>query len=401
MAETNDFNSFYEQAKTTGAALNAQRGGGGGGGGGRNGKPPMNSLRYKTARLSETPTRLRLVPLNPDEPFFLFYQRWVEGGGKRAPVISNSHNGVKKVPDLVYYQSITQQDPKLLAAPTYALTVVVLEDFHKTRVPDKNGKKDKQGAIRMYDQLERCMGVNKFGKTNCDYCREGVPKQFGDQQYISLSGQQRDALLEMLPELDTRCAGCFEGEIVPYAYTCPECQHCLVDRYKDDVSEDAIQKLLAEDQVCPKCRKTVEVEVQIECQKKRGNEYVDGCKNPIQLPYTGDIFGYDIALTVKKGSPGVAPIWTITGFAEQKDYGLPHAMTSPMDFEYFLSHMTLAEQGRILGIMNPWGQAAEDAVTAFFSTSERSAPSAATSEQADKHSVPWGSAPALPGGADK
>lgn len=387
----NDFDSFYEQAKTTGAQLNSQRGGGGGG---RNGRPPAFSMRYKTARLSETPTRLRLVPLNPDEPFFLYYQRWVEQGARRTPVISNSHNGAKKVPDLVYYQSITQEDPKMLAAPAYAMTVIVLEDFHKTKVPDKNGKKDKNGALRMYDQLERCKGVDRFGKSKCEYCRDNVPKQFGDQQYISVSGAQKDALLEMLTALDNRCAGCFEGEIAEYAYECPECNHCFIDRYKDAVDENALQELLSTEQECPKCKKTVWVSALIECQKKRGNEFVPGCKEPIQLPHTDDLYGYDIALSVKKGSPGVAPIWTITGFAEQKDYGMPHAMTSPMDFDYFLSHMTLEEQSRVLGVANPWGQAAEEAVTAFFARSERAAPSAATSEEADKHSIPWGKEPA-------
>lgn len=365
--------------------------GGGGGGGGRNGLPPAFVLRFKNVQLSETPTRLRLIPTSPDDAFYLYYQRWAEVNGKRSPVISNSHNGAKNVPDLVFWQSVETDNPDLLANPTYAISALVLEQFHKTQVPAK--KPDKDGKPRTFEKLVRCQGVDIRGRSKCDMCKDNVPTQFGDIGYITLSSAQKDQLVGLLEQLPSRCAGCFKGEAIAFAYECPECQHVLLDRYQDEnATDDDMAFLYSATADCPNCHKNVWATPIYECQEKQGNEYAKGCDKPQQIG-ADSIFGYDIRVAWKKGSKGVAAVISIPSFSEQKEYEIGATLKQPMPFDYFLSHMPLDEQARALGIINPFGAEEAAEVLSFFSQSTRPVASGATPEEADAHSVPWGGAP--------
>ncbi len=356
---------------------------------GRDGMPPPWIMRFKSQFLSAVPMHGVLLPKNPDDPWHSFVQRWHENAaGKRKPIISNSRNGTLDVPDLVYWHADMMKDGDLLGREQGAITFLVKDWFHQVKIANKKDPK-KEG----YTRLEPCLGTNHRGTSVCPMCDDKTPKQIGDRKYIVLNSYQQDQLVEELNDLPHRCASCFKGRVVPYAFECTECKAVILDRYKDKDATDADIKFLEENTIdCPDCGKATKPEKKYECVVTRGGKTVAGCDTPVQLPPpNGNVWEYEIDLISQPAGAGKSPNIVIETFKLPVDHQLPAYMHEPLDFDYFLRYMTLAEQAEIMGIQNPFGQAGEEELQAYFET--RPAPSTASSEEADAKSIPWGSPP--------
>ncbi|MBM3203489.1 hypothetical protein FJZ55_06265 [Candidatus Woesearchaeota archaeon] len=365
------------RAKFTGS------GGGKGFKGTKGSAPQAWMLRAKYFAPGERPTRVRLIPTSPQDPFHLYYNKWWENKvtNKRAPVISNSRNGELEVPDLVFYYASAQDNPQLLAVPTYAITVLILETFHK--VERRSAKNT------AYFDFVRCAGLDRYGKVACDMCRQNVETVFGQQRYWSMSNMSKDELMDELNGLTHRCANCGVGELQTYAYECAKCGKEIANRYNDTELTDGDVAVLDNEAVeCQHCGETTPARKLYECMTRVGTGYKEGCSKPTKAPATATPFDYDITLVGEKTANITKP--TITAFAPARTYEIPGYMLQPMPFTSFLSYMTLEEQSRALGLPNPFDSAAEKALTDYFASKSAPTPSAASAGEADPDSIPWG-----------
>lgn len=347
-------------------------------------------MRMKYFFPSDIPTKMRLIPTTPDEPFYKYHQAWITTGTRKVNVIGNSHNGEKPVPDLVYYYAIEEGNDDFLTKANYAITCVVLEQFHPIK---KASASDKSKSYTVY---ERCLGKDIRGRVRCDECKKNSETSLGQQYYWSMGARTREQLTDLLDNLKHRCVNCFRGTLMVNSFECPSCKETIADLGQDDVSDEDLQALHEADIDCPHCGKSVRATENSQCVLVRGSgenaTYDEGCGKPTRGPVQEDIFAYDIELrSVKVGNNYMLEIdkfWPITKVA------VPEGMLRPMPLPLFLSHMTLKEQADKLGKANVYGDDGEKRVAAYFrdegihAAEDKSAKDANTPESAE--SVDWG-----------
>ena len=369
---------------------------------GAGGKTPAWVMRMKYFNASATPVKVRLTPMNREDPFFLYYTIWTPkiGDKSRKEVISNSHNGDLPVPDLVWYRADTKQDHKLLAQEKYAIPVTELGDYHE--VPRTVAKAD--GKERTYINYEKCLGIDRFKKSLCKRCDENAaglraypdkavkyPLTFGLQKYWAFNGKGRDQFVNELKRLRSRCMGCFKGELEVYEYNCQHCGGVLLNRYNDpDASQEDIDLLDAgvEHVECPSCKKPTTGVKKYECGIQAGTSFTKGCANPTPLDPSVNLF--DVDITVIANGYDVE----ITEFELRRSYPqAPATLNLPLPLPDFLSYMTLQEQSNALGMPIPFDnvEACEKVIVDYFSQNQNATatPSEAPSEEADAGSIPW------------
>lgn len=332
-------------------------------------------------------TWIRLIPTTAANPFFLFYSRWAGPAGSKKMVISNSHNGELPVPDLVFHYASETGDNKLFAKGQYAITTAVLEYFHEITVANKDPKK------RPYMKYERCGGKNRFGKPNCQYCvdeeagKTVSKKVFGQRRYWAMSAKARDVLSELASAKLNTCLSCGTGEVVPIKFNCPACKGVMCDRYEDDVAEEDLDALVNHEVECPHCAKTVKAEIEMACIKTGPEGDTNGCDSPKAFPANTTVF--DIEMQVEQDAETYAlHVHAVRPVKMHQE--LSGSCLQPMPFTEFLQYMTLADQAVAMGVENPFGADADEALLDFFKQRNVSAvPSEANSEEADEDSIPW------------
>lgn len=365
------------------------RKGGGGGGGGRT---PDWAMRMQYFSPSKIPTRIRLVPQNPEQLWFKYTGKWIKvtdpktGQQVSRFIVGNSHNGTREVPDLLYYYAIENQKPELMASESDAITVVVLEEFHE--VEKGRTKNDKP----YYDYV-RCMGKNRFGQSVCEHCNKGVSKVFGQKKHWSMWPSARKLFEQQLAELADRCVACNKGMVSVYGYTCPNCGGELANHYTRAIDPEIEQSLRYEEVECHHCGKIGLANQLVECVVRHGEGdevvFSEGCGNPKRPEPVENVWDYDI--TVVEETVGKSSRTVITGFTPRQEYPqLDKEKERPYDFIFF-ERMTIEEQSKLMGrpIPREWGdeKSIQQMMDQYFADLRGSA--AVAPDEGDSDSKPW------------
>lgn len=320
------------------------------------------------------------VRVRPD--WFLYYAKWYGVKGSKRFVISNSHNGELSVPDLVFYNAEQRGDPKLLASRNVVATTTILEAFHEIERPNKDPKK------KGYVEYVRCDGTDQYNRVKCERCKTDVKKVFGQQKHWSMSPRSKDELEEDMYHRLSMCLHCCVGTVVAVMYSCGLCKSVILDRYKEEVTdEDAATLESAEGITCPHCAKNMVPVCTYECSVAVGGGYEKGCSNPTPVPKEAGI--YDLEYLIEQDPADYS--LNISKFRLQQSHpDLPRNMLEGLDLPSFFSYMSLEEQSKGLGIPNPFGAEGEKAVEEYFRKQAVTAvSSSAAPEEADASSIPW------------
>ena len=239
-----------------------------------------------------------------------------------------------------------------------ATTVCVLEDHYK--VPKMSR------ANREYHVYERSLGADKHGRSLDPVEYQKYDKVFGRKLHWSLSPWAHKNFMNTLMGLSDKCANCNEGEISVYAYACPECNEVIADHREDTIDRDSEHTLRNQNVACPHCDSNVRAVQMYECVKQDGykGDWVDGCGKaqridasaPLDLVIRAVPAGKGQAIEVLKFGPADNSV-------EVKDW-----MLKRFDFDKFLGKMDLEEQAKIMGVENPFDDAAQATLEEFFLT---------------------------------
>lgn len=365
---------------------------GGSGGGSRDGKAPDWAMRMKFFSPGQIPTRIRLIPQNPEQLWFNYFSKWIKitdpKTGKQVSrnVIGNSHNGAREVPDLLYYYAIEQQRADLMAGEQFAATVVVLEDFHEV-------EKGKTKAGNPFYEYVRCSGKNRFGQSVCDLCNQNVKKTFGQRLHWSMWPSAKRGFEEQLFELSGRCVGCNKGELSVYGYNCGSCGVQYANHYDKPIDPLDEKIYQTEEMDCPHCGKNGLPHQQIECVVRHGSgddaTFSEGCKNPTRPAAVENPWDYD--LTVVEEMVGKSSRTIITGFSPRQEYSqLAKDLEQPFNFIFF-DRMSIEDQAKAMNRAVPpeWGsvESVQRMVDQFFNDKDQEP--AVSPDQGDGDSVPW------------
>lgn len=365
---------------------------GGSSAGPRDGKAPDWAMRMKFFSPGQIPTRIRLIPQNPEQLWFSYYSKWHKSNdpqtGKQVNrnVIGNSHNGAREVPDLLYYYAIKQQNADLMASEQFAVTVVVLEDFHEV-------EKGKSKAGNPYYDYVRCTGKNRFGQSVCELCNQGVKKTFGQRLHWSLWPSAKRGFEEQLHELNNRCVGCNKGELSVYGYNCASCGSQFANHYDKTIDPMDEKIFQTEEVTCQDCGKTGMAGQLIECVVRHGSgddvSFSEGCKNPTRPEPVESPWDYD--LTVVSEAVGKSSRVVVTGFTPKKQYPqLSKDLEQPFNFIFF-DRMTMEDQAKAMNRAVPpeWGDVAsvQRLVDQFFN--DKAQEQFVSPDKEDGDSVPW------------
>lgn len=324
-------------------------------GGGGNYKPSILSLRMKYWRPTETPTRVMLIPWTQEQKFYSYFQSWIKNGSSSRTVISNSRGGELPVPDLVTYYAHKEENPKILPMEKFACSVLVLEDFHKVEKTSRKGTK--------YTQMVRCGGTDRYNRSACEHCDEGIEKVFGNLYHWSMGWGHKKQLEEAFSKLLERCGSCGEGTISVWGFGCPECGGVIADQKKERLSDDDIEFFMNGTMDCPHCEKAIQCEQLTECVHELPGKWVKGCDNPSRLnPWGAEL----LISTTGSGSSTAINIdlkdWEPTLTKEVADW-----KTKGFEFDKFFAFDTLAEQAKLMGRDNPFDDEAEKLLADYFS----------------------------------
>lgn len=319
-------------------------------------KPPAWKQRMNYFRPDETPTRIRLIPQADGSLWYNYQSRWVSTKAGKRNIYSNSWNGERDVPCVLYYYALEDSNPELLSSPSYALTVLILEEFYK--VP----KKSKKG--NEYFEYVRSKGVDMHGRSLDPPEYKDYEKVFGQKKHWSFWGKTKKRFEEELERVSETCANCGEGVLSVYAYTCPDCGEEIANHKVSPINEDREDILRNSEVDCPSCDAHVRATKNYECVKQEGlgskARWVKGCHQPIMaLPSEMD-------LIVASEQAGNTSLIKILGCETQDDVDVPNYMTEPFEFNEFFGKMDLDEQARAMGRENPFDRDAQRLVDDFF-----------------------------------
>lgn len=365
---------------------------GGMGGGSGGGRAPDWAMRMKYFSPGKTPTRIRLIPQNPEQLWFTYYSKWIKINDAKSGrlvsrnVIGNSHNGQREVPDLLYYYAIENQKTELMAGESNAVTVVVLEDYHEV-------EKGKTRAGNPYYEYVRCAGKNRFGQSVCELCNQGVKKTFGRRLHWSLWPSARKAFEQQLTDLPNRCVSCNKGMVSVYGYSCQSCGGQLANHYDRMIDPEIEYSLQNEEVECHHCGKSGRAGHMIECVVRHGEgdeaTFSEGCGKPVRPAAVESPWDYD--LTIVEETVGKASRVVITGFTPQQSYPqLDKEKAQPFNFIFF-DRMTIEDQAKAMNrpVPREWGdeKSVQQMVDQYFI--ERDGTHVADPDQGDADSVPW------------
>lgn len=323
---------------------------------------------------TDEPTRIRIIPNKDGSLFYTYYSRWVKSRAGSRNVISNSWNGERSVPCVLYYYALEDEKPDMLASPNYAMTVLVLEEFYKIPKTAKSGN--------TYYVYERSKGTDPHGRSLDPPEYAEYEKVFGRKLHWSMWGSQKKQFEESLEALTEKCGNCRDGSLMVYAYSCPECGHSLGNHKENPIPEDREDLLRNTKITCPNCEMTVTAHREYECIKQEGYgrraKWVPGCDRPTLVTPEG------VDLTIVAKTVGKSTLVEVLEFDDQEDLDIPEFMHEPFDFDYFFGQMSLEDQARAMGRDNPFDDNAQKALDNFF---------VADADEEDEHSSPRDSIP--------
>jgi len=218
-------------------------------------------------------------------------------------------------------------------------------DFHKVDVENpKTGK--------VYPKLIKCEGVDRYGNSKCKHCDDGVPKIHGKRDHISVSNNQMKQLVSEVESLSENCAGCGEGEIGIWGFSCPECKEILASHKEGSLSPEEEDMLRNHEISCPHCEaENIRAVPEMECSVKKVvagvTKWEKGCDNPKPVdPWKMDIF------LAKKDGTFIISDWSVPNDPE----GMNKYDKEAFDFDYFFGGQNLQEQADALKVYNPFGE---------------------------------------------
>lgn len=133
--------------------------------------------------------------------------------------------------------------PSIDVTDRYVFNVYVLDYFHKVPAVDNNGKAltDSDGK-QLFDDII-CEGHS------CSYCRDGLPKVFGNHRYVDFGKGYFDKIIEDNSATETFCL--CGGEITVASLVCPSCGSMLgLEYYSKGINGVQLIK-------CPECNNIV------------------------------------------------------------------------------------------------------------------------------------------------
>lgn len=279
---------------------------------------------------------------------------------QKRNIISNSHNGEKNVPCVLYYYCIEDDNQDLWAGQQFAASVVVLENYHEIPKKSKAGK--------TYKVMVPCRGKNRYGNSQCQSCDSNQPLIYGQQHYWSVWPSIKKDFTEQLAGLPTRCISCKDGEVSTFGYSCNACGEKIASMYDDPnnpITEEDIAKYENEEVTCGSCSHVGKADRMTECIRHLGDDkYEDGCKEPKTLP--AGTMPEDCEIRVKFEKVGNATKVSIVDFRLHDPETLSEDLRSPMDLQYTLGWMDLSDQAKSMGKVNPFAEDAQKELEAFF-----------------------------------
>lgn len=337
---------------------------------------PSWAMRLRYFKADEAPTRIRLIPQESGQLWHTYFGQWLTVGDRKRFILSNSHNGILEVPDLLYFYAYEDQNRMLFARKTYVVTVLVLEDFYKVPKTSKNGG--------TYYEYKRSYGTDQFGRSldPAELADAGHEKVFGRQLHLSLrDGDQYEHFMEQLSAVSERCGNCKEGAISVYAYNCGECGEEIANHKTNPIRPDLERQLRNEQVACQACDHQGKATQVTECVSKRGygsaTSYVAGCDNPTMIDPS------ECDLVVRGGPASKGTLIDIVDFvpSDNDDERIKDWMARPMAFKEFFSYMDLEEQARTLARPNVFDASAQTILERHFQDDP---------SEPDTHSVPYG-----------
>jgi len=317
----------------------------------------------------DVPTRVRVVPFK-NETYYHYMNCWIQKDGRYEMIISNSHNGLKKVPDVPYYYAIKEENEAFWARDTHAVTVLVLENFYKVMHTAANGKQ--------YPKFVRSLGEDMRGNSLDPEDIRGNEMAFGRKLHWTASRPQKKIFDDGIARIKETCASCKEGIISTYAYGCSECGGTIASHKEGGIPESLESSLRSGPMECPHCGESRKAKEIVECVKRDGYgstaRWAKGCDNPKVVNLE------EVDLIVRSIPSGKGAALEIIDFLPAlEDERIKSWMTTPFDMEYLFGAMSLEDQARSMGKANPFGVDEQRIVDNMF---------IAKPEEEDEFSIP-------------
>lgn len=324
-------------------------------------KPSKFGMRMRYWKPDSNPVWVKFVPFTQEEPYYEYYMVWTKVNGKARSLIANSKAGQLEVPCVPYYYCIKDSNDALIPQRKDALTVNVLEYYHKVKKTSKKGTE--------YSAYELCKGVDRHNKSACEYCDEGLDKVYANQYFWSLGYGHKKQLEEQLDQIKLRCTSCKDGEISTWGYACGGCGEIIASHKEHDLSEEDVEMLeTADDIQCEACGHVGKTIPQIECVHFEGHgssgRWVAGCDDP--KPVTNI---WDLEFLIKTTGEGNSTALVIDGWRMPTE-ALKKWQLKPMDFDYFLAYQDLDDQAKAMGRENPFDESAQKVLEEYFGVGE-------------------------------
>jgi len=310
---------------------------------------PGESLRSAdVAAIEYSPIRMRFV-MQEDGPWFHLMGKFIYRQYPRF-VVSNSWNNTRPVPCLLWTSCVDapndEEKQKYYAEDFYALEVELLEDFHVVDVPAKRGNKT-------YEKWYRCSGVDEEGKSTCTHCDGGNETVFGRKVFMLFWESKKKQFAELIESKANQCAGCQEGRIQVYGFTCSNdsCDHVYGHKKTGPEYDEQDAKNWEENEAtCPKCNHTDWAVPIFRCLHRKGYgkkaQWVKGCADPVyENPW---LYTY-VVKTTKSGRADVNVIEDFELIDDEDAEALPQLTGIPeslrsLDMKALLGSMDLKSQ---------------------------------------------------------
>lgn len=343
------------------------------------GGPPTWALRMKYFKVTPGTEVWLHFQQYKSSVFYEFYSRFVEvydenGNARKRHVFSNAHNGERPVPCLLWFYCVEDENSNMFANQQYAMSVLVMDDFHKVARTSKAGKR--------YHDLVQCGGKDRFGRPTCELCDSGIETTFADQKYWSMWASHKRDFEAQLDRVPARCDSCKTGELSVFGFECSECKEVLANQYDGPITEADEDRLLNEDVACPKCEHTGRASKLIECARQVGEDkWERGCENPKAIDFGEggfDVTNFDFRVKFEKVGNSTKAL--IVDMRPHDKETIREDIQYPLDMDLFLGQMELADQAKMLNRPNPFPPEAQKALADYF---------IAKSDEPDSQSVPW------------
>jgi len=319
-------------------------------------RPPAWKLRMRDNKFKpdEMETRIRIVPTTGKSVFYKYQAKWVTTpSGQKRQIISNSWNGERELPCVLYYYCAEDENESFWADEKCAVTVFVMEDFYKIPHTSSNGYE--------YHTFERVPAPDRNGRiSHPSSAHADYEIVYGRKLWWELWPSQKRLLLEKLGDVSNKCASCPEGEISTVGYKCGDCGVVLASHTsKEGISEEDEDALRSSSVECEDCEYVGMADPVVECVKPKGygsrKTYTPGCDNPIQLGWEE----CDIVIAADQVSGGRTSFHIVSAMKSETLEDVDSTSLEPFDFNYFLGMQDLDDQAKSMGRDNPFDGAAQ------------------------------------------